>query len=525
MMTALVSLEVKQPDWVKPSGEIFVGKDILELLSTSMYVEPLTMYREYVQNAADSVELNRGVSSNDSLAHDVVIAIDRQERAIKITDRGHGLTKDDFYRNLTSIGGSSKRGTKARGFRGVGRLAGIAFCQELIFRTRALGSDLVHELKWDTRRVRSLLRAAEIRMDLAQIVAECIETRSFRAASGPSHYFEVELRQVVRHRDDRLLNAFEISNYLAQVAPVPFHPDFSSGVAIGDFLTSQGLASHPLTIHIDGEGLVYRPHRDVITSTGKSVHMRELETFISLDREGNASAASWILHHDYVGSLSKGTLVNGWRFRSGNIQVGDNALLEALFPESRFNGWTIAETHVLDQKIVPNGRRDNYEHSAHFSDLQTRLIPFAREISHRCRASSITRNALQRLSGDLDKCEEKLAIATKPRTPAFVSRGLKNEVEAVLPGLEKVAAKSLFDNPDGEFLRARVRKIINRTTQMESGDKNADALSDFPAVHRGIIRQIIEAIHVIEGQTDDADRLVGKILARLRKQRTSKSSR
>ena len=39
---------------------IFIGKDILELLSSSMYVNPLSIYREYVQNAVDSIEVIQG---------------------------------------------------------------------------------------------------------------------------------------------------------------------------------------------------------------------------------------------------------------------------------------------------------------------------------------------------------------------------------------------------------------------------------------------------------------------------------
>jgi hypothetical protein len=522
-MSSLVSLEVKQPEWVKSSEEVFIGKDILELLSTSMYVEPLSMYREYVQNAADSLESSKEALSDSSLPYDVQITIDRQQRSIRITDRGPGLCERDFYRKLTSIGGSSKRGTKARGFRGVGRLAGLAFCQELIFRTRVNGSNHIHELKWDTRKVRALLRAADLQIDLATIVAESVETRSVKVNSGPKHFFEVELRNVVRHRDDRLLNAVEVSNYLGQVAPVTFHPEFTFGTTITAFLSGVGLAIHPLSVNVEGEGLVFRPHRDVISSAGKLIRMHDLETFETLDREGNISAASWILHHDYVGSLSKSTFVNGWRFRSGDIQVGDNALLEDLFPEARFNGWTVAETHVLDRKIVPNGRRDNYEHSAYYSDLQTRLTPFARDIAHRCRTSSITRNAMQKMKFDLDKCEEKLTIALKPRTPSFVALSLTGEIAIVLPAMEKTAAKSVFDNADGEELRSRLRKLMNRLDQLSVDEEKSDALSDFPSVQRGIVRQIIEAIHVIEGESEDADRLVGKILSRLRKQRASRT--
>ena len=523
-MSSLVNLEIKRPEWAKPSGEVFIGKDILELLSTSMYVEPLSMYREYIQNSADSLEANPVKPSDGSSVHDVDIVIDRQERNIKIRDRGVGLSQKDLYTKLTSIGGSSKRGLKMRGFRGVGRLAGLAFCQELIFRTKMAGSNEVHELKWDTRRIRSLLRAADQRMNLAAIVAESVEVRSAKEMGGQAHYFEVELRNVVRHRDDRLLNAPEVTNYLAQVAPVPFHPDFTRGIEISTYLNTNGVALRPLLVNVEGEGLVYRPHRDHILSGGKALALGRFEAFSTLDRDGNVSAVSWILHHDYIGSLSKATLVNGWRFRSGDIQVGDNELLEELFPESRFNGWTIAETHVIDQKIVPNGRRDNYEHSAHYSDLLTRLTPHAREIAHLCRSSSIARNALQKLSSDLDKCEEKLALAVKPRTPSFVTSGLKGEINLLLPAMEKAAAKPIFDTLDGDKLRSRLKKVALRSGQLDEADLKIENLADFPAAQRGILKQIIEAIHVIENNTGDADRMVGKILSRLRKQRSSRTS-
>ena len=156
-MSSLVMLEAKQPEWRRADEEVFIGKDILELLSTSMYVEPLSMYREYVQNAADSLDSVFGESELTSRTADVEITIDHQSRNIRITDYGIGLSSHEFYRKLTSIGGSSKRGSKARGFRGVGRLAGLAFCQELIFRTRQIGTPEVHELRWDSRKIRALL--------------------------------------------------------------------------------------------------------------------------------------------------------------------------------------------------------------------------------------------------------------------------------------------------------------------------------------------------------------------------------
>ena len=34
----------------KNNNEVTVGKDILELLTSGMYLDPLTIYREYIQN-------------------------------------------------------------------------------------------------------------------------------------------------------------------------------------------------------------------------------------------------------------------------------------------------------------------------------------------------------------------------------------------------------------------------------------------------------------------------------------------
>lgn len=520
---SLVSLVVKQPEWQKIDDEVFVGKDVLELLSTSMYVDPLSLYREYVQNSADALDSLPARDLAPSATPDVEILIDRQERSIRILDHGPGLNSADFIQRITSIGGSLKRGTKARGFRGVGRLSGLAFCQELIFRTRERKSSLVHELRWDTRKIRSLLRAAGDHMGLATIVSESIDFRSSKATDEPPHFFEVQLRNVVRHRDDRLLDSTVVSKYLGQVAPVPFHSDFSYAPAISEFLHSSGVRHAPLNILIHAEGQVFRPHRDhVRLGNGKALKATDLQTFSVHDRDGDLAASTWILHHEYLGALPRSTGISGWRLRSGNIQVGGEHLLEDLYPETRFNSWTVGETHVIDKRIIPNGRRDDFEHNAYYADLLTRLRPFAKEIANLCRTSSISRNAHQRVAAELDRLEENLTIATKRRTPAFVVAAFRSELETALPGLHKSAAKPLFDTHEGEALRNRLRRIQDKGEQLRSETIKSDPLGDFAPRDRTLLLQIIEAIHVIEGSSSSADKFVGKLLSRLRRQKTAR---
>jgi len=70
------------------------------------------------------------------------------------------------------------------------------------------------------------------------------------------------------------------------------------------------------------------------------------------DIDGNLAAIAWVVHHGYYGALPMKALVKGLRLRSGNVQVGDHALLESMFTETRFNGWAIGEVHVIDKKVM-----------------------------------------------------------------------------------------------------------------------------------------------------------------------------
>jgi DNA topoisomerase VI subunit B len=122
-----------QPDAVR------IGKDLIELVTSGMYVFPVTIYREYIQNAADAIDFARtqGVIGPAERGK-VSIDIDHARRSVAVRDNGCGVPVSEALETLLAIGGSSKRGTKARGFRGVGRLAGLAYCQELEFRTKAV---------------------------------------------------------------------------------------------------------------------------------------------------------------------------------------------------------------------------------------------------------------------------------------------------------------------------------------------------------------------------------------------------
>ena len=64
MSTNIVPITLRESPWQNLASEIVIGKDILELLSSSMYVDPMTIYRKYVQNAADAIDDARNAGSS-----------------------------------------------------------------------------------------------------------------------------------------------------------------------------------------------------------------------------------------------------------------------------------------------------------------------------------------------------------------------------------------------------------------------------------------------------------------------------
>src|SRR5437879_5846966 len=81
--------QAKDVEWSTPTNTIVVGKDVLELLSTSMYVDPMTIYREYIQNAADAIDQAR--DGGDLRKPKVQININPESRSVRIRDNGTGL--------------------------------------------------------------------------------------------------------------------------------------------------------------------------------------------------------------------------------------------------------------------------------------------------------------------------------------------------------------------------------------------------------------------------------------------------
>jgi len=483
-----------------------------------MYVDPMCIYREYVQNAADAIDEARASGVLDSRSAGLVdVRIDARARSIKIRDNGIGVAGSEFEKWLVSFGASHKRGQGLRGFRGVGRLAGLGYCQEVTFRSCAHGELTSHELSWDCRKLRTVLRGSvDQEKTLVDLVRETASVRSIPVTDKANHFFEVELAGVVRHRNDQLLDPTSVVFYLAQVAPVPFSEEFAFAKDVLQALGTEVVLGQ-LNIHITGiDGPIRRPHRDQI-----SIRQKETDSFRTIEPisipgpDGGTAAVGWIAHHAYAGALPAASGVRGLRLRCGDIQIGDDRLLEEIFLEPRFNSWAVGEIHVVDRRITPNGRRDHFEQNNHFQHVLTHLIPIGRDISKRCRTSSVQRNRSRDLFLTIERLEESLAIVRQGSLGKADRARLVREVKAAIPELEKRIGTTIMEDRDRPLAGAKVTNLKRQLSRIENQTSGKSPLAKLPDTERRAFEKVLSLIYECAPNRSAAKVLVDRLLARI----------
>lgn len=487
-----------------------VGKDVLELLSTAMYVDPLTIYREYVQNAADAIDQARA-GGRDAGRIDIVL--DAGARTATIRDDAAGIPSSEFRRVLTSVGASAKRGTKARGFRGVGRLSGLAYARSLAFQSRAAGESLVSTMTWNCQALRTALRDPTDTRDLASIIDAITTTTTTNEVGEP--FFEVRLEGVARQGDDRLMSPGAIADYLSEIAPVPLNPSFTQSAAIAERLDGTVVLGD-LAITINGGEPLTRPFRDQLPiEGGRPLRLHEVAFVEVPSVDGGIAAVGWVAHHDYEGAIHPSTHVRGLRVRAGDVQIGGAGVLADIFPETRFDGWTVGEIHVLDQRIIPNGRRDDFERNVHLANLKNHLAPLGREIANRCRTSSRDRKRLRDLELEQSAAREGLAVLAQGGLNAAGRERIARGVELSLIRAEKLLGEpALVDEPRGGEREEVARLRVQLEELTGEGAATASPLDRLPPARRAFYEEMFSLIYECSANRSAAKSLVDRIMAK-----------
>ena len=106
-----------------------VGASIVEIITESLYDKPIVVFREYVQNAADSLREAECNCPAETLA----IRIWKTDETLFFLDNGTGIKPGEFANKMGTIANSAKSRSKNIGYKGIGRLSGLSYCDKLRF--------------------------------------------------------------------------------------------------------------------------------------------------------------------------------------------------------------------------------------------------------------------------------------------------------------------------------------------------------------------------------------------------------
>lgn len=381
-----------------------LGKHLLEILTSGMYINPLMIYREYIQNAVDSIDLAERISLFLVEKPEIHIKIIPKTRTVSIHDNGTGISNDSAKTVLSNIALSEKDRSIQRGFRGIGRLSGLAYCKEVIFETKTSKDNLVSVFKWDKHHLIQYLHGGG-QFDLSELIDRCttFHLREPHPDEG-THFFCVSLKHIEAFYKDQLLFIPDIKNHIATTCPVPFKNSFEPyRTQILNFL--EGFASFKeYKISINGEQ-IFKPY-DVETPISEKSRLKvdSIKLITVPGITAKPIAKGWVAMTNFPGSLPKKIPVRGIRIRQGNIALGDEYFCADFFPEQRFSNWNVGEIHC-DSCLVPNARRDGFITNVYCEKLFEALIQLGKILAKAIRNHSKARSLINTLRKEIRSLE------------------------------------------------------------------------------------------------------------------------
>ena len=373
--------------------EIVFGVNIVEIVTSGLYPNSHDIFREYIQNSCDAIDdaIKAGTLQND--AGEVSIEIDAKERRISIEDNGIGISggEKNFVRIMSSIGNSDKSLKTDRGFRGIGRLGGLAYCKKLIFSTKVAGEKKISTLTINAEKLRETFFSKN--KFFAEQVLSANMTFATLDAENDEHFFKVELLDVT---NDDLLDVKAIREYLSFVAPVTYSPQFSFQQQIYEHAAKLDKPITEYKIWLNDEPIVKNYKDNFKTKLGADeifdVYFRDFR-----DEANNLIAWSWIGLSMFKGVMTKSNVnqMRCIRLRQKNIQIGDENVLQKLFSEDRGTTYFIGEVHAVDTNLRPNSRRDYFEENDACKFFEESLQKYFKELARLCHNASDIRNAFK----------------------------------------------------------------------------------------------------------------------------------
>lgn len=517
------------------------GKNILENLTTGMYPDARVLYREYVQNSCDAIDsaVDSGIIAREDTSIDIYINAEKQE--IHIRDNGSGICKEDFVRVLSDIANSDKKRAVDKGFRGIGRLCGLAYCNEMRFISSAKGELKASVMTWNARKMRTMLN--DDRKHTADEVLGAILDTSYQSANMEEHFFEVIMTGVT---NPDLLNKDIIRNYLSFEIPVPYPNKFMFNEQIYEHAKQLGVSIDEYNVFVGDESdeQVFKGYSTRIYS-GNKVHdeIKAIEFNDFYDENDKLIAWMWFGLSSLNGQIkAQGNIQRGLRLRKGNIQIGESGTLRRLFKDARGNEYFIGEVFAIHSELIPNARRDYFNENTICDEFERQLREFFDYLWKLCNVASDERSAYKSIkdyresvtkfkekiktgfSGGVDRETMQNALEEKRQRAEKAQRTLRKSTETTDDDIT-VRVKSIVRTVEITGVPEPLKplpEIPSEVKKSENGKKSkpiyiTDELSQYTKETRRVVGRIYDLIN--QNAPNIAQELITKIHAGLKLKR------
>ncbi|WP_333595478.1 ATP-binding protein [Anaerospora hongkongensis] len=369
-------------------AEYAFGANIIENLTTGMYQDSKVIYREYIQNACDQIDKAEKLgilktrnpnSKKADLGQGIInIWLEPENRYIAIEDNATGIQVGEFQRILSNIADSDKIMGQDKGFRGIGRLCGLAYCKRLVFTSRWAGENIVSIMSCDALKMRKMINETNTKLQKysASDVLNAMTEFSTRLVNekDAEHFFRVELidindenEELFGGKDDD--NLKQLTDYLAFVAPVPYSGDFHYRSEIYNHAKELNTKIDEYVIKINGQQIFKKYKTHLNTGNGKD-HVFGVEFHDFVADDNTLIGWMWFGKTSFKAAIKEEEISRGLRLRKENIQIGEDDTLRDMFTREaskRGNNYFIGEIFATSRELIPNSQR------AYFNENPARI--------------------------------------------------------------------------------------------------------------------------------------------------------
>ncbi|MCD2345861.1 ATP-binding protein [Clostridium guangxiense] len=503
-----------------------VGKFALDSLTIGMYENELVVYREYIQNSTDAIDKAVELGWISSLEESQIdIDIDKESRTIKIKDNGVGIPQKIASSTLKDIGNSEKDYSVSRGFRGIGRLAGTAYCNKMIFKTSTKGEDKSSIITWNCEKLKELLKPnSNSKLDLVQVIDACV-SEEFIEEKNEKHYFEVKLEGV--EYKNNLLDKYKVEEYLAQVAPIEidsrrfyYYSDLNDGIK--KFMKENGIPIEEYPIRLNGRRITKLYSTAIKDKNGKKVDdITLIRKKIIKDKSDNKLAFLWYGERKIAKGKIYDNNIAGIRYRKNNIMIGSSETLGKLFGDSEtqmgFNKYYIGEIYILNKNIIPNARRDDFEDNDYYKALKEQIRPIVKELISVARNMSQINNAKKRIRDEEGRLDEIKANLYRKHLDQKEKEMLEKEVQEISykiendrdiqknssKKLDELGRKNVANNfQENENSRETKIKVKNINTILGDDDFKGKTINPLKGIDRKVQKTVRGILKILEKEIE-----------------------